>query len=67
MLHAPLPLKYAVKITPIEMDGEPIPTMPMGARGMGGIYTEHVKPLHIVRMLVIRLHAILNNLIFKLP
>jgi len=67
MLHAPLPLKYAVKITPIEMDGEPIPTMPMGARGMGGIYTEHLKPLHIVRMLVIRLHAILNNLVFKLP
>ncbi|BDW11989.1 inner membrane protein YiaV [Polynucleobacter sp. SHI8] len=67
MLHAPLPLKYAVKITPIEMDGEPIPTMPMGARGMGGVYTEHLKPLHIVRMLVIRLHAILNNLVFKLP
>ena len=67
MLHAPLPLKYAVKIIPIEMDGEPIPTMPMGARGMGGIYTEHLKPLHIVRMLVIRLHAILNNLVFKLP
>jgi multidrug resistance efflux pump len=67
MLHAPLPLKYAVKITPIEMDGEPIPTMPMGARGMGGIYTDHLKPLHIVRMLVIRLHAILNNLVFKLP
>ena len=67
MLHAPLPLKYAVKITPIEMDGEPIPTMPMGARGMGGVYTEHLKPLHIVRMLVVRLHAILNNLVFKLP
>jgi multidrug resistance efflux pump len=67
MLHAPLPLKYAVKITPIEMDGEPMPTMPMGARGMGGVYTEHLKPLHIVRMLVIRLHAILNNLVFKLP
>jgi hypothetical protein len=49
------------------MDGEPIPTMPMGARGMGGVYTEHLKPLHIVRMLVIRLHAILNNLVFKLP
>ena len=67
MLHAPLPLKYAVKITPIEMDGEPIPPMPMGARGMGGLYTEHIKPLHIVRMLVIRLHAILNYLVFKLP
>ena len=67
MLHAPLPLKYEVKITPIEMDGEPIPTMPMGARGMGGVYTEHLKPLHIVRMLVVRLHAILNNLVFKLP
>jgi len=67
MLHAPLPLKYAVKITPIEMDGEPIPTMPMGARGIAGIYTEHLKPLHIVRMLVIRLHAKINNLVFKLP
>jgi multidrug resistance efflux pump len=67
MLHAPLPLKYAVKITPIEMDGEPIPSMPMGARGMGGVYTEHLKPLHIVRMLVVRLHAILNYLVFKLP
>ncbi|MEI7531183.1 MAG: HlyD family secretion protein [Betaproteobacteria bacterium] len=67
MLHTPLPLKYAVKIIPEEMDGEPIPIMPMGARGMGGIYTEHLKPLHIVRMLVIRLHAILNYLVFKLP
>jgi multidrug resistance efflux pump len=67
MLHAPLPLKYAVKITPIEMDGEPIPTMPMGARGIAGIYTEHFKPLHIVRMLVLRLHAKVNNLVFKLP
>lgn len=67
MLHAPLPLKYAVKITPIEMDGEPIPQMPMGARGIAGIYTENLKPLHIVRMLVIRLHAKLYNLVFKLP
>jgi hypothetical protein len=67
MLHAPLPLKYAVKLTPIEMDGEPIPIMPMGARGIAGIYTDHLHPLHLVRMLVIRLHTILNNLVFKLP
>ncbi len=67
MLHAPLPLKYAVKLTPIEMDGEPVPIMPMGARGIAGIYTDHLHPLHLVRMLVIRLHTILNNLVFKLP
>jgi multidrug resistance efflux pump len=67
MLHAPLPQKYAVKLIPIEMDGQPVPTMPMGARGIAGIYTDHLHPLHLVRMLVIRLHKILYNLVFKLP
>jgi multidrug resistance efflux pump len=67
MLHAPLPQKYAVKLIPIEMDGQPIPTMPMGARGIAGIYTDHLHPLHLVRMLVLRMHSVLYNLVFKLP
>jgi multidrug resistance efflux pump len=67
MVHAPLPQKYAVKLIPIEVDGQPVPTMPMGARGIAGVYTDHIHPLHLVRMLVLRMHAILYNLVFKLP
>lgn len=66
-LHAPLPQKYAVKLKLNHEDPEDAPYLAMGARGVGAVYTEHIKPLHLLRMVVLRLDAKINYLIFKLP
>ncbi|MBM3117000.1 HlyD family secretion protein [Jeongeupia naejangsanensis] len=65
-LHAPLAQKYAVKLDIVGKEGEPIPFIPMGARGGGAIYTDKLAPLHLVRMVMIRAQAKLNYLVLKL-
>lgn len=66
-LHAPLPQKYAVKLKLNKVEGEDLPYVAMGARGVGAIYTHHIEPLHLLRMVVIRLDAKIHYLVFKLP
>ena len=66
-LHAPLPQKYAVRLKLNHEDAEDAPYLAMGARGVGAVYTDHIKPLHLLRMVVLRLDAKINYLIFKLP
>lgn len=64
--HAPPPQKYAVKLTPVAHDGQPVPFIPMGARGAGAIYTEHLKPMHLLRMVMVRAQSIVNYAVLKL-
>ena len=66
VLQAPPPQKYAVKLTPVRHDGGEIPYIPMGARGVGAIYTDKVEPMHLLRMVMVRAQSILNYVVLKL-
>lgn len=66
LARAPLPQKYAVKLTPVTRDGKDMAFIPMGARGGGAIYTEKMAPLHLLRMVMIRAQSIMNYLVLKL-
>ncbi len=57
------PLQYAVRINvtdPEKWD------LPMGARGIAAIYTNHLSPIHLVRKVMFRASSKLDYLIFKL-
>ncbi|WP_353150114.1 HlyD family secretion protein [Pollutimonas bauzanensis] len=59
----PRPLQYAVRINvtdPEKWD------LPMGARGVAAIYTDHLSALHLVRKVMFRASSKLDYLIFKL-
>ncbi|QZA77609.1 HlyD family secretion protein [Deefgea tanakiae] len=62
-LHAPLAQKFAVKLT---VDPAEKPFIPMGARGGAAVYTEKLAPLHLLRMVMIRMQSKLNYLVLKL-
>ena len=65
-VHAPLAQKYAVKLTLDHVPGEAALFVPMGARGGAALYTDKVAPLHLLRMVMIRLQSKLNYLVLKL-
>lgn len=65
-VHAPLAQKYAVKLTLDHVAGEAPLFVPMGARGGAALYTDKVAPLHLLRMVMIRLQSKLNYLVLKL-
>ncbi len=64
-LPSPLAQKYAVKLVLQEGD-EPLPYIPMSARGNGAIYTDKLAPLHILRMVMLRAASKLDYLVLKL-
>lgn len=66
MAPAPLAQKYAVKLTPIQQEGEEPAVIPMGARGGAAVYTEKLAPLHLLRMVMIRAQSLFNYLVLKL-
>lgn len=66
VLQAPPPQKYAVKLTPVAHDGRQPPPIPMGARGVGAIYTDKAEPMHLLRMVMVRAQSKLNYLVLKL-
>jgi multidrug resistance efflux pump len=61
--HGAHPLQYAVKI---DMEHMNTLDLAMGARGDAAIYTEHMKALHMVRKVIVRVSSKLNYLVFKL-
>ncbi|MBP7701672.1 MAG: HlyD family secretion protein [Phenylobacterium sp.] len=63
---APPPQKYAVRLSPVPHDDAEIPYIPMGARGVGAIYTDKAEPMHLLRMVMVRAQSILNYLVLKL-
>lgn len=66
VLQAPPPQKYAVKLTPVRHDGDEVAPIPMGARGVGAIYTDKAEPMHLLRMVMVRAQSKLNYLVLKL-
>lgn len=65
-MHAPLAQKYAVKLIVNQPEGEPNLFIAMGARGGGAVYTEHLVPLHLLRMVMLRIQSKLNYLVLKM-
>jgi multidrug resistance efflux pump len=66
VVQAPPPQKYAVKLTPVSHDGREPAQIPMGARGVGAIYTDKAEPMHLLRMVMVRAQSKLNYLVLKL-
>jgi multidrug resistance efflux pump len=65
-MRAPLAQKYAVKLIVDQAEGEEKLFIAMGARGGGTVYTEHLKPLHLLRMVMLRIQSKLNYLVLKM-
>ncbi|MEJ2793254.1 HlyD family secretion protein [Iodobacter sp. LRB] len=65
-LSAPLPQKYAVKLTIEPREGDENLFIPMGARGGAAIYTDKLAALHLLRMVMIRAQSKVNYLVLKL-
>ena len=63
---ADLPQKYAAKLIVTTEEGEEKPFIPMGARGVGAVYTQKLAPIHLVRMIMVRIQMIINYLVLKL-
>lgn len=62
---APIPEgRYGVRLRPVGEDAELF--LPMGAQGRGAIYTDHVKLLHIIRKVFMRVGGKLDWLVLKL-
>ncbi|MGO4220451.1 HlyD family secretion protein [Lysobacter sp. TAF61] len=59
----PTAQKYAVKVRIIDPERN---FLAMGARGTGAIYTPHVRPIHLIRKVLIRVDSVTNYLILKL-
>ncbi len=62
--HAPEPGRFAVKLELEEKHRDLF--LAAGAVGNGAIYTEHLKPVHLVRRVVLRVSSIMNYLVLKL-
>ncbi len=45
-------------------NGIPIQSLPMGASGNAAIYTESLKPIRIIRQVIIRVMSIINYIVF---
>lgn len=61
---APLPQgRFAVKLVLGDRDKDLF--LAAGARGTGAIYTNHVKPLHLIRKVLLRVSSYLNWVIIK--
>ncbi|MFZ6751229.1 HlyD family secretion protein [Undibacterium sp. Ren11W] len=65
-MRAPLAQKYAVKLIVDQAEGEEKLFIAMGARGGGAVYTEYLTPLHLLRMVMIRIQSKLNYLVLKM-
>lgn len=62
---APLPPgRFAVKLELEDKHRDMF--LAAGAVGHGAIYTEHIKPVHLVRRVVLRIGSIMNYLVLKL-
>jgi multidrug resistance efflux pump len=61
---APMPEgRFAVKLVLDEREGDLF--LAAGARGTGAIYTEHFKPIHLIRKVLLRVTSYLNWVIIK--
>jgi multidrug resistance efflux pump len=59
-----VPGRFPVKLIVEERDRELF--LPAGATGHGAIYTDHVKAIHILRMVILRVGTITDILVLKL-
>ena len=58
------PVRYAVRLRPVGKDRDAF--LPMGAQGIGAVYTDHVKMIQIVRKIILRVSTKLDWLVLKL-
>ncbi len=59
-----VPGRFPVKLEVEERDRDLF--LPAGAGGAGAIYTEHAQAIHILRMVILRIGTITDNLVLKL-
>jgi multidrug resistance efflux pump len=59
-----VPGRFPVKLTVEDADSKLF--LAAGAEGHGAIYTEHVEPLHLIRMVILRIGTITDYLVLKL-
>ncbi|MGY3264853.1 MULTISPECIES: efflux RND transporter periplasmic adaptor subunit [unclassified Lysobacter] len=58
------PVRYAVRLRPIGKDATAF--LPMGAQGIGAVYTDHITLIQIVRRIILRVSTKLDWLVLKL-
>ncbi len=63
-IYPEAPGRFPVKFEVAERDRELF--LPAGAGGSGAIYTEHAQAIHILRMVILRIGTITDNLVLKL-
>jgi multidrug resistance efflux pump len=63
-IYPQVPGRFPVKLEVEERDRDLF--LPAGAGGAGAIYTEHAQAIHILRMVILRIGTITDNLVLKL-
>jgi len=63
-IYPQVPGRFPVKLEVEERDRGLF--LPAGAGGAGAIYTEHAQAIHILRMVILRIGTITDNLVLKL-
>jgi multidrug resistance efflux pump len=63
-IYPQVPGRFPVKLEVEERDRDLF--LPAGAGGAGAIYTEHAAAIHILRMVILRIGTITDNLVLKL-
>lgn len=58
------PVRYAVRLRPVGKDANAF--LPMGAQGIGAVYTDHIAMIQIVRRIILRVSTKLDWLVLKL-
>lgn len=58
------PVRYAVRLRPVGKDAHAF--LPMGAQGIGAVYTDHIEMIQILRRILLRVSTKLDWLVLKL-